>query len=180
MLSGIWWPLNWPKGPEQDILIEIEHAHTERNVLFSLRIKHWLKNKHWEEGRNSAWFHQQAVSRGLEFCHLLLTSCRNDCERELFCPSELQVSSSQLLHQSDPLIGVSSMVLFFFSFTSYCASRTDFWSTAVSICFSLKSTLYVSPKISNWGHPLTFISEDITEAMKPWLAAHSQGQPWKM
>lgn len=174
MLSGIWWPLNWPKGPEQDILIEIEHALTERNVLFSLRIKHWLKNKHWEEGRNSAWFHQQAMSRG-SFSLLAEMTVRGSF-------------SAHLDYRSPPASSCTSLILsqvfpacpFFFSFTNYCASRTDFWSTAVYICFSLKSTLYVSPKISNWGHPLTFISEDITEAMKPWLAAHSQGQPWKM
>jgi len=37
----------------------------------------------------------------------------------------------------------------------------------------------VPPKISDWGHPLTY-SSDITEAVKPWVAARSRGQPWQM
>lgn len=44
----------------------------------------------------------------------------------------------------------------------------------------LKTTICVPPKISSWGYPLTYNSEDITKSVKPWVAARSQGQPWQM
>lgn len=48
------------------------------------------------------------------------------------------------------------------------------------VCLSLKTTLCVPPKISGRGYPLTYSSEDITEAVRPWVVARFQGQPWQM
>lgn len=50
----------------------------------------------------------------------------------------------------------------------------------LSICLSLRAIVCVPPKISSWGYLLTYSSEDITEVVKPWVAARSQGQPWQM
>lgn len=171
--------LNWPKGPEQDIIIEVEHFHTEKKCTIPSENKTFIKSLRRRNKLSLHDFTSKQCWGAWMFCHLFLASCRKFCQRELFCPSEQQVFSSQLLGQSSTLTGVFSMVLFFFLFHKLLCKQDRFLNNScVYLPFSESS--YVSPKISNWGYPLTFISKDITKAVKLWLAAHSQGQPWQM
>lgn len=56
--------LNRPKGPEQDIVIEIEHSHTEKKCTIPSENKTLIKILRRRK-KLSAWFHQQAALRGL-------------------------------------------------------------------------------------------------------------------
>lgn len=123
--------------------------YRKKIVLFPLRTKPWLKA--WEEGTNSLCIISPTSS--VEGLGCFVTSLSLLAERTVRGSFSAHLNfrchpASSWANLALPQV-FSTWSFFSPSFMNCCASRTDFWSTAVSICLSLKATICVSPKISN-------------------------------